>query len=92
MKKIIFLVLVLTITFAKDPVEGWLGYATGTNPASPDSIITFMEAYWKVGELPVKNGCFYSPWFGIETSDNENLIQPVNPWASDHWEIYNEYF
>jgi len=35
---------------------------------------------------------FFSPWFGIEASDNLNLIQPVNPWVEDHWEIYNEYF
>ena len=30
--------------------------------------------------------------FGIETSDNLNLIQPVNPWTGNQWEIYNEYF
>jgi len=35
---------------------------------------------------------FFSPWFGIESSDNLNLIQPVNPWASNHWEMYNEYY
>ena len=29
--------------FAKDPAEGWLGYATGVNPAGDNSVITFME-------------------------------------------------
>merc|ERR1711971_881201 len=33
-----------------------------------------------------------SPWFGIESSDNLNLIQPVNPWTGREWQIYNEYF
>merc|ERR1712232_1459106 len=41
---------------------------------------------------PVNKNCFYSPWFGIESSDNLNLIQPVNPWTGREWEIYNEYF
>jgi len=36
---------------AKDPAEGWLGYATGTNPYNT-GIITKMSAYWKVGTNP----------------------------------------
>lgn len=36
--------------------------------------------------------CGVAPWFGIEASDNLNLIQPVNPWVGDSWQIYNEYF
>eukprot|EP00475_Leptophrys_vorax_P017552 TRINITY_DN2418_c0_g1_i1.p1 TRINITY_DN2418_c0_g1~~TRINITY_DN2418_c0_g1_i1.p1 ORF type:complete len:275 (+),score=69.42 TRINITY_DN2418_c0_g1_i1:108-932(+) len=77
---------------AQDPAEGWLGYAAGTSPSSSSTRITYMEAKWKVGQNPVSGGAFFSPWFGIESSDNLNLIQPVNPWVGDHWEIYNEYF
>jgi hypothetical protein len=51
-----------------------------------------MEAYWKVGQDPVESGAFFSPWFGIEASDNLNLIQPVNPWMGDSWAMYNEYY
>jgi len=51
-----------------------------------------MEAYWKCGAAPVKSASFFSPWFGIETSDNLNLLQPVNPWTGSQWEIYNEYY
>ena len=29
---------------------------------------------------------------GIETSDNLNLLQPVNPWVGNEWQIYNEYY
>ena len=28
----------------------------------------------------------------MDPADNLNLIQPVNPWVGDSWEIYNEYF
>lgn len=45
-----------------------------------------------VPQDPLKKGAFFSPWFGIEASDNLNLIQPVNPWSADGWSIYNEYF
>merc|ERR1719231_508378 len=51
-----------------------------------------MEAKWKVPAAPRQSQAFYSPWFGIETSDNLNLLQPVNPWLGDHWEMYIEYF
>ena len=64
---------------------------------------------WRVGSPPLVNGCFYSPWFGIESSDNLNLLQvrllkmfckksthlslqPVNPWESNSWHAYTEYF
>ena len=40
-----------------------------------------MEAKWVVLDKPKIPGAFYSPWFGIESSDNLNLIQPVNPWS-----------
>eukprot|EP01012_Entosiphon_sulcatum_P052037 TRINITY_DN71494_c0_g1_i1.p1 TRINITY_DN71494_c0_g1~~TRINITY_DN71494_c0_g1_i1.p1 ORF type:complete len:239 (+),score=37.97 TRINITY_DN71494_c0_g1_i1:23-718(+) len=75
---------------AQDPAPGWLGYAKATGPAN--SVLTYIEAKWKVGQNPRRTGAFFSPWFGIETSDNLNLIQPVNPWVENHWEIYNEYF
>lgn len=51
-----------------------------------------MEAKWVVGQNPKQGGAFFSPWFGIESSDNLNLIQPVNPWTGSSWLIYNEYF
>lgn len=35
-----------------------------------------MEAQWTVGGTPAVGGAFYSPWYGIETSDNLNLYQP----------------
>lgn len=44
-----------------------------------------------MGQNPRVGGAFFSPWFGIESSDNLNLIQPVNPWTGDQWLIYNEY-
>ena len=46
------------------------------------SIITFMEARWKVPSNPARGGAFYSPWFGIESSDNLNLIQVSSPQRS----------
>jgi hypothetical protein len=58
----------------------------------PKGILTYIEAKWRVPNEPEVGGAFYSPWFGIEASDNLNLIQPVNPWIGDHWEMYNEYF
>lgn len=82
----------LPLVWGKDPAEGWLGYATGTNPNQDDTPITFIEAYWKNCDNPKTEGAFFSPWFGIETSDNLNLIQPVNPWTGNGWQIYNEYF
>eukprot|EP01061_Rhynchopus_euleeides_P036434 TRINITY_DN613_c0_g3_i1.p2 TRINITY_DN613_c0_g3~~TRINITY_DN613_c0_g3_i1.p2 ORF type:complete len:229 (+),score=108.12 TRINITY_DN613_c0_g3_i1:43-729(+) len=78
-------------TYAKDPVGGWLGFATGVNPTGAGRI-TRAEAKWKVLDKPKEGGCFYSPWFGIETSDNRNLFQPVNPWEGSRWGAYVEYF
>jgi len=83
--------LMAAVAFGADPADGWLGYAMGENPGKT-GIITFIEAYWLVPENPLVKGAFFSPWFGIETSDNLNLIQPVNPWSDNHWEIYNEYY
>ncbi len=55
----------LSLTLAKDPAEGWLGYATAISPTGSGRI-TFAEAYWVVPENPHEGGAFYSPWFGIE--------------------------
>jgi len=76
---------------AQDPAEGWLGYAQAVSPTGAGRI-TFAEAYWVNLQNPVEGGAFWSPWFGVETSDNLNLLQPVNPWVGDSYEIYNEYF
>jgi hypothetical protein len=46
----------------------------------------------QVPSNPTVGGAFYSPWFGIETSDNLNLFQPVNPWTGSSWSFYIEYF
>jgi len=86
---IVSCLFVLSI-WAQDPAQGWLGYAKGVYPAGKR--ITYIEAKWRVPDNPRVRGGFFSPWFGIESSDNLNLIQPVNPWSSDHWEIYNEYY
>eukprot|EP00056_Hartaetosiga_gracilis_P020417 m.19289 g.19289 ORF g.19289 m.19289 type:complete len:235 (+) comp8435_c0_seq1:29-733(+) len=79
------------VAVAQDPAQGWMGYAKGVNP-SGSGIITHVEAKWKVGANPTPSQAFFSPWFGIETTDNLNLIQPVNPWLGNEWQIYNEYF
>ena len=51
-----------------------------------------MDGWWPVGATPKRSQSFYSPWFGIDASDNLNLLQPVNPWMGNEWLIYNEYF
>jgi len=93
MAKFVILILVTFLfvsVLSQDPADGWLGYAAGTY--QPGQVITYVEAKWKVGQNPSVGGAFFSPWFGIEASDNLNLIQPVNPWTGDEWMIYNEYF
>jgi len=90
MRGVALIIVGLVVGIAsQDPAQGWLGYAEATYPAG---ILTYIEAKWTVPENPTVGGAFFSPWFGIETSDNMNLVQPVNPWVFDHWEIYNEYF
>eukprot|EP00483_Globobulimina_turgida_P012533 UN12556 len=86
------LMILVVSTLAKDPAPGWLGYALGKNPNGGSDPITFIEAYWTNLKAPSNKNCFYSPWFGIETSDNLNLLQPVNPWSGNEWTIYNEYY
>eukprot|EP00052_Salpingoeca_macrocollata_P001027 m.23417 g.23417 ORF g.23417 m.23417 type:complete len:253 (-) comp11046_c0_seq1:80-838(-) len=84
------LVCLLPLALAQDPAEGWMGYAKGVSPSG--GTLTHVEAKWRVGGNPSRGGAFFSPWLGIESSDNLNLIQPVNPWTGNHWEMYNEYF
>jgi len=87
----------LGLTVAQDPAQGWLAYAKGVNPAGSTEPITYFEAYWTNLKAPADKSptCFYAPWYGIETSDNLNLIQPVNAWndgGSMKWCLMNYYF
>ena len=80
------------IVLSQDPASSWLSYAKAVDPNNADTtIITKMEAYWKICDIPAEISCYFTPWFGIETSDNLNLLQPVNPF-NRQWTIYNEYF
>lgn len=76
---------------AQDPANGWLAYAVGEVPAGTERI-TRLEMTWKVGQNPKRGNAFFSPWFGMDPQDNLNLIQPVNPWVGDGWQMYTEYF
>jgi len=78
---------------AQDPAQGWLGYAKGVSPGSPYDVITYIEMYWEVPNYPVKPTMddAYAFWFGIETSDNLNLIQPILYWFNE-WYGFNEYY
>eukprot|EP00999_Lentomonas_sp_LEN2_P000409 NODE_1410_length_870_cov_127.752355_g1364_i0.p1 GENE.NODE_1410_length_870_cov_127.752355_g1364_i0~~NODE_1410_length_870_cov_127.752355_g1364_i0.p1 ORF type:complete len:252 (+),score=57.71 NODE_1410_length_870_cov_127.752355_g1364_i0:61-816(+) len=91
LRSLIAVVLVAAVV-AQDPAPGWLAYAMGVSPDNPNERITYIEAKWVNLQNPSEGGGFYSPWFGIEASDNLNLIQPVNPWVGNGWLIYNEYF
>ncbi|KEG14064.1 hypothetical protein DQ04_00641080 [Trypanosoma grayi] len=35
---------------------------------------------------------FFSPWLGMDTTDNMNLLQLVNPWSGNSWGFYTEYY
>jgi hypothetical protein len=83
----------LACVSAQDPAGGWLGYARALPPGGiPGQRLTKISARWKNNAAPRRSSSFYSPWFGIDTSDNLNLLQPVNPWLGNEWQIYNEYF
>lgn len=86
----VLLVALAGMAAAQDPAPGWLAYATATCPAGTK--ITHMEAKWTVGSNPPASFAFFSPWFGIDTSDNLNLLQPVNPWSGSSWSMYTEYY
>jgi hypothetical protein len=90
MRAILALALAAVLVSAQDPPPGWTAYATGNCPAG--TRLTKMEANWKVlGNAPASQS-FYSPWFGSDTTDNLNLLQPVNPWFGSSWNFYTEYF
>lgn len=75
----------------QDPAEGWMAYAVGSIPAGKERI-TKLDMKWKVGAKATSSNSFYSPWFGMDPADNLNLVQPVNPWTGNGWEMYTEYF
>jgi hypothetical protein len=75
---------------AQDPAPGWLAYLQGHCPAGTH--LTHMEAKWKVLNNAPQSFAFYSPWFGADTTDNLNLIQPVNPWFGSSWSAYTEFY
>ncbi len=79
------------LTSAQDPADGWMAYAVGSIPSNYERI-TRLEMTWTVGKTPALSNAFFSPWFGMDPGDNLNLIQPVNPWTSESWSMYTEYY
>ena len=79
---VLVLSICIQLNVAPDPAPGWLAYAKGVNPAGSSDPITYFEAYWTNLKDPSNKSptCFYAPWYGVETTDNMNLIQPVNAW------------
>ena len=73
------MIALLANVVAQDPAHGWMAYAVGTMPHGER--ITRLEMTWKVGAAPRRSNAFFSPWFGMDPSDNLNLVQPVNPWS-----------
>ena len=92
-KLLSFLLLasLMLLTSAQDPADGWMAYAVGAIPSNFERI-TRLEMTWTVGKNPTPSNSFFSPWFGMDPADNLNLIQPVNPWTSDSWSMYTEYY
>ena len=89
---ILVIISSMALINAQDPADGWMAYAVGSVPESVDRI-TRLEMKWKVSNDPDGgSNAFFSPWFGMDPSDNLNLIQPVNPWLGDGWAFYTEYF
>jgi len=88
---IVVIALFAAVAKAQDPAGGWMAYAVGAIPGSYDRI-TNLEMTWKVGAEPRHSRAFFSPWFGMDPSDNLNLIQPVNPWSGSAWSMYTEYY
>jgi len=83
--------LLLGTVSAQDPATGWMAYAVGSVPDGTDRI-TDISMKWKVSENPRPSFAFFSPWFGMDPTDNLNLVQPVNPWSGYSWSMYTEYF
>ena len=44
---------------------------------------------WTVGQAPTWSWAFFPPWFGMDPTDNLNLIQPVNHWSGRAWSMYS---
>lgn len=65
-----------TAVVAQDPAGGWLGYAQALPPIQ-GTRLTYAAAKWKVLSNPRTSNSFFSPWYGIDASDNLNLLQPV---------------
>ena len=84
------MIALLANVVAQDPAHGWMAYAVGTMPHGER--ITRLEMTWMVGAAPRRSNAFFSPWFGMDPSDNLNLVQPVNPWSGSSWSMYTEYF
>lgn len=83
----------IALVAAQDPASGWLGYAVGSIPNGKERI-TKLEMTWTVPAQGPRSIAFYAPWFGMDPSDNLNLVQPVNPWSgiTRQWSMYTEYF
>lgn len=90
MRLVLFAIVCVSLVAAQDPPQGWLAYATAQCPTGTK--LTKMTANWNVLSAPQQSMAFYSPWFGSDTSDNMNLIQPVNPWLGNEWVVYTEYY
>ena len=90
MRAVILAALVAVCAFAQDPQTNWLSYATASCPAG--TRITSFSGEWDVPGSPQPSSASYSPWIGVETSDNLNLLQPVNPWLGSGWSFYTEYY
>lgn len=90
--RFVLALLSVVLVVAQDPANGWMAYAVGSIPSGVERITT-LQMQWKVGADPPRGtGAFFSPWFGMDPSDNLNLIQPVNPWLGSSWVGYTEYF
>lgn len=86
------------LVMAQDPARGsWVVWAeaqcpAGTHMDRPSQCMTHFESTWTVPPNPRPSSAFFSPWIGSDTTDNLNLIQPVNPWMGDSWSFYTEVF
>lgn len=68
-------------------------YAVGDISLTNAERITRLEMKWNVNNYPTKkSSAYYSPWFGMDTSDNMDLIQPVSPYFGYHpWDSDTRY-
>lgn len=88
-----FCALLSCSALAQDPGPNWIVYAKTECPAGKQ--LTKMTAQWIIPEngKDMKDlGEFWTPWFGVETSDNMNLMQPVTCWGPNKWTLSTEYY